>query len=165
MNTVMSREAIIQTIMRRDGRFCFHPMCGEPFKTHKDITFDHWIPRSRGGTDSIDNYRLMHKKCNASKSDKMPNEDGTLPEIINHNSASRRAARGLRPEVCTKCSSGRMLGPFESCLVCGSGPMPDRFPRWAKAPVSECDHSQFWCSWCSIGDIERKPVMNDLLGM
>lgn len=33
---------------------------------------DHWIPLSKGGSNDKDNLRLLHKKCNLSKHDKLP---------------------------------------------------------------------------------------------
>lgn len=33
----------------------------------KDITFDHYIPLSRGGLDELENYRLAHFSCNQMK--------------------------------------------------------------------------------------------------
>jgi flagellar biosynthesis GTPase FlhF len=35
---------------------------------------DHWIPLSRGGSDWIDNIRLLCPFCNLSKKDKLPHE-------------------------------------------------------------------------------------------
>lgn len=162
----MSREEAIAAVEKRDGPLCFASDCRKPFKKRSDITLDHWIPRSKGGTDEVENYRLMHQRCNALKGDRMPLEDGTLPPLKRElDLANRRADRSARPEVCGKCESGRLLGPFESCLACGSGPMPERFPRWAKVKPSECDHDEFWCWCCAAGIMDRKPVVNDLLGM
>jgi 5-methylcytosine-specific restriction endonuclease McrA len=33
---------------------------------------DHWVPRSRGGSDSLSNLRASCKPCNTQKKDKMP---------------------------------------------------------------------------------------------
>lgn len=35
----------------------------------KDITFDHYVPTSKGGFDELDNYRLAHYACNLLKRD------------------------------------------------------------------------------------------------
>lgn len=163
--TVLTRNERIALLAERDGPDCF--LCSNPFKTEDAITFDHWIPQSKGGTWELKNLRLAHKRCNAIKGDIMPNPDGTLPERLRRVSTfrTRTQKRSERPDLCQKCTNGRSLGPQESCNVCGSGPMPDRFPRWAKAPAGQCDHAEFWCAWCSIGVIERKPVTNSLLGM
>ncbi len=159
----LSREQRIRIITERDGPGCF--LCGESFKSEKDITFDHWIPRSRGGTWDIENLRNTHKRCNAIKGDRMPNADGTIPELERKSQfRTRQQKRCERPELCQRCENGRALGPQESCNVCGSGPMPERFPRWAKAKANECDHDDFWCAWCSIGIIPRKSVVHNLLG-
>lgn len=159
----------IQVITDRDGPLCFHPRCdinGGKFNSEDEITFDHWIPRSLGGTWDIDNLRIMHKRCNAIKSDDMPNPDGTLPDKKRElNAFERRVQRaGMRPEVCNTCMSGRALGPEEECEVCGSGPMPRTFPQWARMKSNECEHRGiFWCWACSIGIVEREPAIMDVL--
>ena len=161
----LTRDEIIDTVLQRDGELCYHPKCRKPFKMidgqidREDVTIDHWIPLAKGGTWAIENLRLMHKPCNASKSDLMPLSDTELPEKERRDShALRRAARAARVEVCQVCESGRKLGPGEECGTCGSGPKPDRFPRWAKVSPKECDHDDFWCWACSIGLYERPPI-------
>lgn len=162
--TVMTRAERIELLTIRDGADCF--LCGKEFKEESDITFDHWIPQSRGGTWDLENLRLAHKRCNALKGDIMPNPDGTLPQKVRTSTfKSKQQKRSERPDLCQKCENGRSLGPQESCDVCKSGPMPERWPRWAKAAAKDCDHDEFWCWACGSGVIDRKPVVNDLLGM
>jgi len=162
--TIMTRAERIELLTARDGFNCF--LCGGEFKEEVDITFDHWIPQSRGGSWDIDNLRLAHKRCNALKGDIMPNEDGTLPKRVRVSTFKSKAQkRSERPDLCQKCENGRSLGPQESCDVCKSGPMPERWPRWAKTDAKSCDHADFWCWACGSGVIERKPVTQTLLGM
>lgn len=59
----------VTKLMCRDGTDC--TICREPLDRHLHdvddpmyITFDHIIPRSKGGTDHLDNLRLAHKRCN-----------------------------------------------------------------------------------------------------
>lgn len=54
------------------GNVCH--ICGEIFESIKDITFDHYIPFSKGGFDELDNYRLAHLECNQLKADMTPDE-------------------------------------------------------------------------------------------
>lgn len=161
----LTRDEIIDRVLVRDGDLCYHPNCHKPFKQidgkidREDVTIDHWMPQAHGGTWALENLRLMHKPCNASKGDMIPLSATELPEKIRGaNHAQRRATKSARVEVCERCQSGRSLGPGELCDVCGSGPMPERYPRWAKVPVKDCDHDDFWCWMCSIGLIERAPV-------
>lgn len=34
----------------------------------KDITFDHILPKSKGGDDELENLQLAHFRCNQTKS-------------------------------------------------------------------------------------------------
>lgn len=47
--------------------------CGDPFKTH-ELTFDHVIPRSRGGRTSWGNIVAACRPCNTVKGHKLPTE-------------------------------------------------------------------------------------------
>ena len=40
---------------------------------------DHWVPLAKGGTNWPDNIRLLHRKCNLTKSSKLPEELGLVP--------------------------------------------------------------------------------------
>lgn len=173
------RAVLVERLLDRDGNVCQHPSCGKPMNLENigavtddpfQATIDHWMPQSwcrdngwtMGEIWDLSNLKLMHKECNAKKGSLIPNDDGTLPSVKRKRSLRhRRAERAQRPEVCTACNSGRDLGPDELCAGCGSGPMPERFPRWAKVPNSrDCDHELFWCAWCSIGVIERSPAVH-----
>lgn len=163
---MMTRQERIDELIRRDGPLCFSPECGKPFKTQDEMTFDHWIPQSKGGTWDIENLRLMHKRCNALKGDRMPNADGTLPSFMKEpTSAERRRARYTqRVAVCSTCNSGRSLAEDEECVTCGSGPMPPRFPQWSKMKPQDCTHSGIWWCWaCMSGIIVREPAIHDVL--
>src|SRR3712207_5213052 len=117
--TVLTRAERIEALSTRDGTDCF--LCSKPFKSEEDITFDHWIPRSRGGTWDLENLRLAHKRCNALKGDIMPNSDGTLPTKERKSTyKSKQQKRSERPDLCQRCENGRSLGPQESCNSCGS---------------------------------------------
>lgn len=175
-----TRQARLIELRARDGILCFHPDCRKPFSNltadieitkenlalFEDITFDHWNPRSRGGTWDIENLRMMHKRCNALKGDTVPNDDGTITALNRPNSAARRLAqRNRRVEVCKTCNSGRLLGPDEHCDTCGAIPMPYRHPQWAKMAPKDCDHRGVWWCWaCMSGVIIREPAIVDVLG-
>lgn len=59
-------------LVNKYGATCI--VCGQPFEKSKDITFDHWIPISKGGADDLDNYRLAHFKCNNLKANMTPEQ-------------------------------------------------------------------------------------------
>jgi len=160
------RHELVASLRERDGDMCAHPDCGRPLdyaikEGSLEVTIDHWYPQYAGKAEgwtmeeiwSLDNLRLMHKKCNAKKGDLIPNADGTLPEKVTKTFRYRRDKRASRPELCTACDNGHNLAADEVCASCGCD--AQRFPRWAKVKTQECDHELFWCIWCSIGVIER----------
>jgi 5-methylcytosine-specific restriction endonuclease McrA len=49
---------------------CF--WCGMLFKSKKEVTLDHLIPRSKGGKNNKDNLVLACMDCNTKKADMMP---------------------------------------------------------------------------------------------
>ena len=57
-------------ILERDGDKCF--FCGESLGV--DITVEHLIALSSGGTNSLSNMVLAHKRCNSMASNKPLNE-------------------------------------------------------------------------------------------
>ncbi len=59
-------------LVKKYGNICY--ICEVPFKSIKDITFDHYIPFSKGGFDVLENYRLAHSECNQLKADMTPEE-------------------------------------------------------------------------------------------
>ena len=52
--------------------------CGDHFKTH-ELTFDHVIPRSRGGKTSWENIVAACRDCNSLKGNYMPHEVHMYP--------------------------------------------------------------------------------------
>lgn len=154
------RSELIFALIERDGDECRY--CHRDFSV-RERTIDHVYPQSRAYAEGwtyeqvwdLENLALACKPCNAKKADRLLLPDGTIPKPKDRTFRYRRDKRAERPEICTSCSAGRDLGPDEVCASCGSGPMPERFPRWAKLRPSECDHELFWCAWCSIGIIER----------
>jgi 5-methylcytosine-specific restriction endonuclease McrA len=54
--------------------------CTDEFKTH-DLTFDHVIPRSRGGKTNWENIVAACRPCNTRKGSKMPHEVDMFPFV------------------------------------------------------------------------------------
>ncbi|MCB9996438.1 MAG: HNH endonuclease [Rhodospirillales bacterium] len=63
-------------VFLRDGFDCMY--CQGNFKAN-DLTFDHVIPRSRGGRTSWDNIVAACQGCNTRKGDRMPDDCGMYP--------------------------------------------------------------------------------------
>lgn len=157
----LSREQIVTSLVARDGTACQYPGCSQPLdfsatEGPTEVTVDHWIPQHFGKAEGwaweeiwdIDNLKLMHKKCNAKKGDRVPNEDGTLPERAVRKFRYRREKRAGRPDLCLECDNGHDLLVGEICGSCGCD--AQRFPRSAKVRYDECDHEILWCWVCSI---------------
>ena len=63
-------------VFLRDRWSCQY--CASGFKTH-ELTFDHVIPRSRGGRTNWENIVAACQKCNTVKGSKMPHEVNMYP--------------------------------------------------------------------------------------
>lgn len=63
-------------VFLRDEFTCQY--CSDGFKTN-DLTFDHLIPRSRGGRTSWDNIVTACRDCNTIKGNKMPDQCNMFP--------------------------------------------------------------------------------------
>lgn len=161
MPTKTPRDVLVARLRERDGDFCQYPECGKPLDFSvksgaREPTIDHWIPqwwgKANGWTPEeiwdLSNLKMMHKKCNAAKGDRVPNEDGTLPPRPVKTFRYRRDKRASRADFCEVCDNGHNLGVDEVCGSCGAN--AKRYPRWAKVPYPECDHELFWCWVCSI---------------
>lgn len=46
-------------------------LCGIQFSNLKDVSIDHILPLSKGGSDRLDNLQLAHKECNIKKGNKI----------------------------------------------------------------------------------------------
>lgn len=62
------RRNKIAALLARDGDRCW--ICGQ--KLGDNVTFDHYIPRSKGGVNALSNLRLAHRKCNHKRRDADP---------------------------------------------------------------------------------------------
>lgn len=175
--TFIPRPDLVARLVERDGLVCMHPDCGRSLDLSLDEgplqpTIDHTEPqvwcRENGWTNEqiwdLSNLTLMHKKCNADKGSRRY-INGTLEPKPMSKFRYRRQKRAERPEICVSCNAGRNLGPDEVCASCGSGPLPARWPRWAKVPSKECLHDGvFWCWACASGVVERTPAIDVIFG-
>lgn len=179
MNTSkMNRLEMFEALQDRDGPNCF--LCKKPFIVNEqgehispgqEKTIDHWYPQSflfaQGKSYEeiwdLSNLRLAHKQCNAKKGDLIPVDDVTVPTRQAKVPTTRAAKRANRSEICHVCDSGRKVAYGENCGACGSGPMPEIYPQYAKANANECDHELFWCWACSIGIVTRKAAVITVL--
>ena len=57
--------AVRAKVAARDGEGCW--FCGD--RLGEDATIEHLIPKSKGGRNSLANYVLAHRKCNADAAD------------------------------------------------------------------------------------------------
>lgn len=59
------RQGLVRTIRERGGVLCH--ICGKQITSTQDLTIDHIIPKSRGGTSKFENLQPAHSKCNSLK--------------------------------------------------------------------------------------------------
>lgn len=62
------KRARRERVFERDGYRCV--ACGAT----EDLTIDHRVPRSRGGSNHISNLQTMCAPCNNGKGDRLPGE-------------------------------------------------------------------------------------------
>lgn len=78
----------LQQLFEDQGHRCFHCDKFISLNNGKTCHIDHWIPLVRGGSNNIENIRLLCPYCNLSKGDRLPwkwhekyiNEN---PDVIN----------------------------------------------------------------------------------
>lgn len=170
----VDRKALMKKLVKKYGWVCQYPGEEHPLdpngKDKHEPTIDHSYPQSRARLDGwteeeiwdISNLKPMCKKHNARKSDRVYNEDGTLPEREQNNYRIRRALRGERKDPCGLCYSGRLLLIGETCPDCGSGPQPT-YPTAYQRSSNDCPHSGPYSCWaCMAGHVERKPAYIDV---
>lgn len=160
--TKPNRTHLVERLRARDGDLCQFPGEQHPLDFNgtgpAEVTIDHWFPQCFGKQNGwlmdeiwdLSNLRLLCKKHNAKKGDRVPNEDGTLPPKPARTFRYRRQKRAQRADVCTACNAGRNLGEDEWCNACGSGPQPARYPKWRQMRPKDCDHDLFFCVGCTI---------------
>ena len=66
-------------IVAEYDRVVHSPYCGDAFPTH-DLTFDHIVPRSRGGRTVWFNVVTACGTCNLQKGNRLPRESGMFPK-------------------------------------------------------------------------------------
>lgn len=66
----ISKKTMLSLFLAADG-VC--AVCGTVV-TPETVSVDHVVPVSRGGNDDEDNLQLVHRRCNTSKSNLLPDE-------------------------------------------------------------------------------------------
>jgi hypothetical protein len=159
----LTKKDAIEILSERDGYHCF--ICKGEFEVNEYPTLDHWVPRAAGGSDKVANLRLAHRKCNTLKSDTVPLDDGTLPMKKKRVKPAdrRRAKKEIQESICYHCNNGRKLSLGDNCGHCGAQAGPLRAPHYLKRKTTDCDHDRYWCWACSIGIVERRSALLNLM--
>ncbi len=80
-------------VFLRDSFACQY--CGDGFPVH-DLTFDHMVPRSRGGNTVWTNVITACSTCNLRKGDRLPRESGMYPLIPPYQPSTRQLQQNGR---------------------------------------------------------------------
>jgi 5-methylcytosine-specific restriction endonuclease McrA len=64
MPTICNKRKKRRTLYKRQGGLCW--LCHKSMP-RSDATFDHLIPRSKGGGQSWENLKLAHRSCNEAR--------------------------------------------------------------------------------------------------
>lgn len=97
------RVRVIERLELRDGPGCYY--CRVVLKPH-NYTLDHWIPRSKGGANTINNLRVACKPCNTAKGNEWPHD---IADKIRHTWFIE----------CKRCNDGNALEVDDICAICG----------------------------------------------
>lgn len=73
MRPFSAKSEMVAYLARRDGFVC--RLCSGGFLGPRDVTIDHIIPRSLGGTLHPANLRLAHAACNRQRGATLPTPD------------------------------------------------------------------------------------------
>lgn len=90
-NKISYIEIMLEKLHMRPCRYC-----GVELREPKQISIDHLIPLSRGGTDHTHNLKAMHTSCNKAKGSLTESEFELLIEIIKTRLGQRYVAYILK---------------------------------------------------------------------
>jgi 5-methylcytosine-specific restriction endonuclease McrA len=62
----LPKRSVQRKVYKRDGRRCCN--CGSTER----LTIDHIVPRSRGGSNALDNLQVLCHDCNQAKGNSLP---------------------------------------------------------------------------------------------
>lgn len=151
-----TRIEIIRQLVERDGPGCFY--CSSELM-EPEVTFDHFVPRSKGGENTVENFRISCQPCNNRKGDRHPDEAKVLVPAARPSRKKRRAEkvkiRQLRIE-CTACGNGRRLDSKMICGLCGRLPLPPHKNHLYRKDFGKCNHASTWCGMCCLYEELRK---------
>lgn len=87
------KKAVVAYLRERqmiNGKL-FCALCNEPLSRNK-TTIDHIIPLAKGGEERLENYQLVHRRCNELKGD---NYGFTIDKTIDDNATIERIRAAL----------------------------------------------------------------------
>lgn len=67
------RRILKRLILR--GTYIQCELCGQMITNERELSLDHIVPRSRGGSDYLHNMQPAHRKCNELKGNAISQED------------------------------------------------------------------------------------------
>jgi hypothetical protein len=147
---VESRRERIRLLTKRDGAGCYY--CKVELMEDQ-ITFDHYIPQSAGGTWDLENLRISCQKCNNRKSNLIP--DGKRHPVPPPRPPKKTRAEKVKIRQarvpCDRCLNGRRLDQGVICPSCGREPFPPHRSHLTRSNMGSCSHTPpNWCGLCVL---------------
>lgn len=88
----------VYALLIASGHYPICPWCKEYIYNINDFTWDHIVPRSKGGSNDLSNLQPMHKECNNAKKENLLYEEEYSYDIFSELNRIGQACRVKSPK-------------------------------------------------------------------
>lgn len=88
----------VYALLIASGHYPICPWCKEYIYNINDFTWDHIVPRSKGGSNDLSNLQPMHKECNNVKKENLLYEEEYSYDIFSELNRIGQACRVKSPK-------------------------------------------------------------------
>ena len=112
IKTSRMRWILKRLILRGHNIDC--ALCGKPIDRERDLTMDHIVPHSCGGSDDLHNMQPAHRKCNELKGNSVSDDDIAEACAGAEDSIQEIKSRKVkRKELCKKHRNIKRIKPWQ----------------------------------------------------